>query len=163
MQLQKPGYKKSVFQSRMLYGNVTQSVVHSPAIATATGNLLEIQTRGPHLTLLNPNLWAWVCSLTSSPSSYVHGKCENHRCEVPSHYRKGSASKPHPCPYEKQRIKAEGMKLEDGGFGPWESSLAMGTGSTGGAEGSSHKREQAPEATLVRKTSRCRGEQVASF
>lgn len=59
--------------------------------------------------------------------------------------------------------KAEGMRLEEGGFGPWESSLAMGTGSTGGAEGSSHKREQAPEATLVRKTSRCRGEQVASF
>lgn len=59
--------------------------------------------------------------------------------------------------------KAEGMKLEEGGFGPWESSLAMGTGSAGGAEGSSHKREQAPEATLVRKTSRCRGEQVANF
>ena len=53
--------------------------------------------------------------------------------------------------------------MEEGGFGPWESSLAMGTGSTGGAEGSSHKRDQAPEATLVRKTSRCRGEQVASF
>lgn len=38
------------------FGDATQSVAHSPAIATAAGSLLEIQTRGPHLTLLNPNL-----------------------------------------------------------------------------------------------------------